>query len=154
MAPQLLERPLEAADAKCGRVPGEQSEAVIVPVTIETTQLDVGKGRVLQPRQAGRYVTVHARKGQQHPEKHHENFSADETRVPKGQEPLAWLDVASREGERMKALTASGRRLSESLLRANRMSGSRWQGVETGQGHDTEALSEETESNWSVCPKL
>jgi len=38
-------------------------------------------------------------------------------------------------------------------MRENRTSGSRWQGVETGQGRDTEALSEETERNWSVFPK-
>jgi hypothetical protein len=39
-------------------------------------------------------------------------------------------------------------------MRENRTSGSRRQGLETGQGRDTEALSKETESNWSVCPKL
>jgi hypothetical protein len=38
-------------------------------------------------------------------------------------------------------------------MRENRTSGSRWQGVETGHGRDIEALSEETERNWSVCPK-
>jgi hypothetical protein len=37
-------------------------------------------------------------------------------------------------------------------MRENRTSGSRWQGVETGQGRDTEALSEETESNGTVSP--
>ena len=39
-------------------------------------------------------------------------------------------------------------------MRENRTSGSRRQGVETGQGRDIEALSEETESNGSVSPKL
>jgi hypothetical protein len=44
-SPALLEQPLEADAAKCARRPFEQSEAVIVPLTIETTQLDAGKGR-------------------------------------------------------------------------------------------------------------
>ncbi len=39
-------------------------------------------------------------------------------------------------------------------MRENRTSGSRWQGVETRHGRATEALSEETERNWSVSPKL
>ena len=38
-------------------------------------------------------------------------------------------------------------------MRENRTSGSRWQGVETGHGRDTKALSEETERNGSVSPK-
>jgi hypothetical protein len=79
-------------------VPGEQSEEAIVLMTGETTQLTVREGPLLQPSSAGRYVMVHARKGQLHPETNHKNFSADETGEPKGQEPLAWLDVASRKG--------------------------------------------------------
>ena len=38
-------------------------------------------------------------------------------------------------------------------MRANLMSGSRWQGMETRQGDGTEALSEEMESNGSATPK-
>jgi hypothetical protein len=38
-------------------------------------------------------------------------------------------------------------------MRENRMSGSRWQGMETRQGDGTEALSEEMESNGSTTPK-
>ena len=34
-----------SCEAKSEGKPDEKSEAVIVPVTIETTQLDVGKGR-------------------------------------------------------------------------------------------------------------
>ena len=55
----------------------------------------------------------------------------------------------------MRVLTSNtvGRRLSESRMRENLMSGSRWQGMKTRQGEDTEALSEEMESNGSVTPK-
>jgi hypothetical protein len=50
-------------------------------------------------------------------------------------------------------LKAPGRRLSESWMRENLMSGSMWQGMETRQGDGTEALSQETESNGSATPK-
>jgi len=42
----------------------EKSEEVIVPRMVETTELDRREGPRLQPCRAGRYVTVHARKGQ------------------------------------------------------------------------------------------
>src|SRR3989304_2960626 len=50
-------------------------------------------------------------------------------------------------------LNAAGRRLSESRMRENLMSGSMWQGMKTRQGDGTEALSEEMESNGSATPK-
>jgi hypothetical protein len=50
-------------------------------------------------------------------------------------------------------LKAPGRRLSESRMRENLMSGSMWQGMETRQGDGTEALSQETEINGSATPK-
>ena len=50
-------------------------------------------------------------------------------------------------------LKTARRRLSGSRMRENRMSGSRWQGMETRHGGGTEALSEETESNRSAAPK-
>ena len=50
-------------------------------------------------------------------------------------------------------LKAARGRLSESRMRENLTSGSRWQGMETRQGDGTEALSQETESNGSATPK-
>src|SRR3990172_9770338 len=50
-------------------------------------------------------------------------------------------------------LKAAGRRLSESRMRENLMSGSMWQGMKTRHGDGTEALSEEMESNGSATPK-
>jgi hypothetical protein len=50
-------------------------------------------------------------------------------------------------------LKAAGRRLSESRMRENLMSGSMWQGMKTRHGVSTEALSEEMESNGSATPK-
>jgi hypothetical protein len=52
-----------------------------------------------------------------------------------------------------KSSKTARRRLSESRMRENRMSGSRWQGMETRHGGGTEALSQETESNGSATPK-
>jgi hypothetical protein len=53
----------------------------------------------------------------------------------------------------MDVLNAPRRRLSESRMRENLMSGSRWQGMKTRQGDGIEALSEEMESNGSATPK-
>ena len=53
----------------------------------------------------------------------------------------------------MDVLNAPRRRLSESQMRKNLMSGSRWQGMKTRQGDGIEALSEEMESNGSATPK-
>jgi hypothetical protein len=50
-------------------------------------------------------------------------------------------------------LKAPRRRLSESRMRENLTSGSKWQGMETRHGDGTEALSQETESNGSATPK-
>src|SRR3989337_2561091 len=50
-------------------------------------------------------------------------------------------------------LNAAGRRLSESRMRENLMSGSMWQGMKPRHGDGTEALSEEMESNGSATPK-
>jgi hypothetical protein len=47
-------------------MPDEKSEEAIVLLTGETTQLVVREGPLLQPCQAGKYVTVHARKDQPH----------------------------------------------------------------------------------------
>jgi hypothetical protein len=52
-----------------------------------------------------------------------------------------------------KSSKTARRRLSESRMRENRMSGSMWQGMETRHGGGTEALSQETESNGSATPK-
>ena len=50
------------------------------------------------------------------------------------------------------SLNTARRRLPESRMRENLMSGSMWQGMETRHGDGTEALSRETESNGSATP--
>jgi hypothetical protein len=52
-----------------------------------------------------------------------------------------------------KFLKTARRRLSESRMRENLMSGSMWQGMETRQGYDIEALSQETERQQAIEPK-
>jgi hypothetical protein len=52
-----------------------------------------------------------------------------------------------------KSLKTARIRLSESRMRENRMSGSRWQGMETRHGGGIEALSKEMERNGSATPK-
>ena len=63
---------------------------------------------------------------------------------------LTWQVIQSRYNG---CLEAPGRRLSESRMRKNLMSGSMWQGMKTRHGDGTEALSEEMESNGSATPK-
>lgn len=50
-------------------------------------------------------------------------------------------------------MKATGRRLSESLMRENVISGSMWQGMKNRQGDGTEALLEEMESTGSATLK-
>ena len=72
----------------------------------------------------------------------------------KAETELSGTDVAvSKKARAEETLKAPGRRLSESRMRENLTSGSRWQGMEIRQGDGTEALSQETESNGSAPPK-
>ena len=72
----------------------------------------------------------------------------------KAEAGLCGTDVAvSKEARAEETLKTIGRRLLESRMRENLTSGSMWQGMETGQGDGTEALSEEMESNGSATPK-
>jgi hypothetical protein len=52
---------------KFSRMPDEKSEAAIVPLTIETTQLDAGKGRYFNQAQRGGTCRCMPKLGQSHP---------------------------------------------------------------------------------------